>query len=498
MNWVLNGNSLKDFGIFKVNEKMATMNVNEILSFLKNLGVKEVVCAPGGRCRDLLNAFVRDSSFNVTTVYDERTAGFYALGLSFNSPTVVLTTSGTAVTELTSSVAEAFYQKDSKLIALTADRPLILRHTGAPQSLNQHEVFKNFTRSFVDLFKDTSPLKSVERSFPMHINVCLDEPNPSKQTNSLKNYGPLLVVSELNVLEQKQVKNSLKDYDGALALELLSNLKESDFPKAKIIKYAEPFLISSNLNSFTFVVRLGGVPVFKPWRDIKNIKTYYWSEASEFPGGVDVEAFKLDELKNLLLDKEKPQNLSNEIIDFVNKVNGIIKRHPSSEVGMLNRLSKHIENDDEVFLGNSLPIREWEYVQNKNYKIYGQRGVNGIDGSLAFALGRLNPSKTNWIILGDLTSLYNFNDFQLIEKFLKRNIRIVVVNNYGGQIFRQVIKERTDSFLNSHQKSFKDISNFWELNYFNNEFKFSDQKILLEINPDNASSNSFWKSLNSL
>ena len=143
------------------------MKIEEILNFLKDLQVREVVCAPGGRCKELLQAFLKDRDFNVTTVYDERTAGFYALGLSFHSPAVVLTTSGTAVTELTSSMAEAFHQKDSKLIALTADRPLKLRNTGAPQSLNQYEIFKNFTRAFVDLTGDSSMGDSSTRDSSM-------------------------------------------------------------------------------------------------------------------------------------------------------------------------------------------------------------------------------------------------------------------------------------------------------------------------------------------
>jgi 2-succinyl-5-enolpyruvyl-6-hydroxy-3-cyclohexene-1-carboxylate synthase len=474
------------------------MKVEGILDFLKQVGVTDVVCAPGGRCKELLQAFLKDKAFKVTTAYDERTAGFYALGLSFKRPTVVLTTSGTAVTELSSAMAEAYYQKDSKLIALTADRPISLRHTGAPQSLNQFEVFKNFSRSFIDLEENETPLKSFKISYPAHINVCLDEPNPLKSLTGSKAYGPLIIASELNEGEQKKIKEALKDYDGALVLEPLSNLKKDDFPKAKLISFAEPFLNSFGLSSFDFVVRLGGVPVLKSWREIDDLKTFYWGEASYFPGGVGVEEKSLSEIKDLLACPKELNSLEKDVVKFSNKVFETLNKYPDSEASLLNKLSLHINEEDEVFIGNSLPIREWDYVQNKNYKIFGQRGVNGIDGSLAFAMGRLNQEKTSWIIVGDLTFLYNFNDLQLLEDLPNRNIRIVVVNNFGGQIFSRVIKDQTEAFLNSHQKSFSKIAEFWGLSYSQNTFVFNEEQMLLELNPNAESSNAFWNEIGKL
>jgi len=472
------------------------MNVAEILKFLKKQGVKNIVCAPGGRCKELLQAFVNDSDFIVTTLYDERSASFFALGLSIESPTVVLTTSGTAVTELSSAMAEAYYQKHSKLIALTADRPLALRGSGAPQSLNQFNVFRNFTNTFIDLTKSTKILIELEVKYPLHLNVCLDEPNPSKVVVSKDRYGSLVVVSELTANEQKLVKENLKEYDGALVLESLSNLRAEDFPKAKVIGYSESFIIKKGLNAFSSIVRLGGVPVFKAWREInEDIDAYYWSEASDFSGGEGVKPFNIIDIFKFFNTKMLSKNLDSEIQKHKDFVRGLIKKYENSEVSFLNRLSKFIAPEDEVFIGNSMPIREWEFVENKNYKIFGQRGVNGIDGSLALALGRMDPKKVNWIILGDLTTMYNFNDFQLLEKFKDRKIRVVVINNYGGQIFKRVIKKDTEYFLNSHNKSFKAIAEFWSLGYLRNDFSVVEDKVLMELTPNKEESDSFWKDL---
>ena len=474
------------------------MNINNILDYFRDIGVKEVVCAPGARCKELLNAFVRDKDFNVTTVYDERTAGFYALGLSFKNPTVVLTTSGTAVTELSSSMAEAFYQKDSKLIALTSDRPFELRNTGAPQSLDQSDVYKNFARTFVDLVTDEKPLMSINPVYPMHINVCLDEPNPIKNEKDRKDFGFLVVVSELNDNEQKLVKEALSDYSGALVLEPLSNLSENDFPEANTIRYSESFVMKFGLDSFSKIIRLGGVPVFKPWREVKGKDTYYWSDASKFPGGIGIKSLSLSNIKNMVNTIKINDELQKLIEEHIKSIEQLISNHSDSEVSLLSRLSKSISPNDQVFIGNSLPIREWDYVERKNLNTFGQRGVNGIDGSLAFALGKLDSDKTNWIILGDLTTLYNFSDFQLLDKLSKCNIRIVVVNNHGGQIFSKVIKENVEPFLNSHQKSFKQIAEFWGLNYQVNEFDFKSERVFLELLPNKESSESFWKGLSSI
>ncbi len=491
------------------------MKIVELLIFFKELGVKHVVCSPGGRCRDLLLAFSKSEDFSVTTLYDERSSGFYALGRSIKEPTLVLTTSGTAATELFSAMAESYHQKNSKIIALTADRPVELRGTGAPQTIDQKKLFERFAKISVDLTHDISDLKDTVKKtksdalYPMHINVCLKEPNPLKVETSDLNCGPLVIVSELDKDSRTKIKEALKDYRGALVLEPLSNLKSSDFPKAMYLPFAESFITSKSLDSFTSIYRLGGVPVLKAWREVERFKSFYWSEVTSFSGGLGVKPLSLSEIKDQLAQELKICGdidiTKKDISEYSNKVFKLIDKYSNSEVSLLNKLSKVIEKDDEVFVGNSLPIREWDFVQNKDYKIYGQRGVNGIDGSLAFALGRLSSDKVNWIVLGDLTSLYNFNDFQILEHIKNTNVRIVVVNNGGGQIFSKVIKKDSDLFLNAHTKSFQNIADFWDLNYVNglkgiekslDSKTYSNQRpTLIELKPDSLESESFWKEL---
>jgi 2-succinyl-5-enolpyruvyl-6-hydroxy-3-cyclohexene-1-carboxylate synthase len=114
-------------------------------------GVTDAVVCPGSRSSPLALALERDARIRLWVRLDERSAGFFALGLGLESgrPAVVLTTSGTAAAELHAAVVEA-HQARVPLICCTADRPPELHHVGAPQSIEQAELFRGAVRWFVD------------------------------------------------------------------------------------------------------------------------------------------------------------------------------------------------------------------------------------------------------------------------------------------------------------------------------------------------------------
>lgn len=91
---------------------------------LDSYGVKRVVASPGSRCFPLLTAFVRNKNLKVTTVVDERSAGFIALGIAATSqlPVAILCTSGSALLNYGPALSEAYY-RNIPIIAITADRP---------------------------------------------------------------------------------------------------------------------------------------------------------------------------------------------------------------------------------------------------------------------------------------------------------------------------------------------------------------------------------------
>lgn len=105
-------------------------------------GITDAVVCPGSRSTPLTSALHARAQMRLHVRLDERSAGFFALGLAaaLAHPVVVCTTSGTAAAELHASVVEAHHAR-VPLVVCTADRPPELHHVGAPQTIEQDALF---------------------------------------------------------------------------------------------------------------------------------------------------------------------------------------------------------------------------------------------------------------------------------------------------------------------------------------------------------------------
>jgi 2-succinyl-5-enolpyruvyl-6-hydroxy-3-cyclohexene-1-carboxylate synthase len=114
-------------------------------------GLTEAVVAPGSRSSPLAVALLADGRLRVHVRLDERSAGFFAIGLALGSgrPVVVLVTSGTAAAELHPAVVEADLA-GVPLVVCTADRPPELRDVGAAQTIDQQHLYGRAVRFFAD------------------------------------------------------------------------------------------------------------------------------------------------------------------------------------------------------------------------------------------------------------------------------------------------------------------------------------------------------------
>jgi 2-succinyl-5-enolpyruvyl-6-hydroxy-3-cyclohexene-1-carboxylate synthase len=161
-------------------------------------GVTDAVACPGSRSTPVLVALAEAAergSLRLHMLLDERSAGFFALGLALASPlglpAVVVTTSGTASAELHPAVLEA-HHSGVPLLAVTADRPPELQGSGAPQTIHQPGLFGDAVRweaspGVAELaaagwwrsFASRSVLEArggAHRAGPVHLNLAFREP----------------------------------------------------------------------------------------------------------------------------------------------------------------------------------------------------------------------------------------------------------------------------------------------------------------------------------
>ena len=179
---------------FEFDEATANQIVaGTIVDELHRCGVCFVTISPGSRSSALALAFFEHPGIESHVILDERSAGFFALGLAkaHGSPVAILTTSGTATAELTPAVTEASLSA-VPLILITADRPMELYRSGSPQTIDQSVLYSGSLRDrrLIDAGAPGSwsrlrsvVAKSVLQAMglcstkgPVHLNVSFREP----------------------------------------------------------------------------------------------------------------------------------------------------------------------------------------------------------------------------------------------------------------------------------------------------------------------------------
>jgi len=220
------------------------------------------------------------------------------------------------------------------------------------------------------------------------------------------------------------------------------------------------------------VLRLGGVPALRLWRDLDRGTVPVFS-VSRGPfrgmsrGGLIHGAIGevLDSLRSSPVARDL-EPVRERDRAFTDRVDGILATEPRSEPALVRELSRVIPSDAHVYLGNSLPIREWDLFADRapNRRVVrASRGANGIDGQLSTFLGLSDAAAENWAILGDLTVLYDLAAPWVVPQLGGRRLRIVVVNNRGGRIFGRLFEH--PAFLNEHAISFDNWARMWNLDH---------------------------------
>ncbi|HYG55830.1 MAG TPA: thiamine pyrophosphate-binding protein [Burkholderiales bacterium] len=464
-----------------------------VIGAVRAAGAREFCVCAGSRNAPLL-AVLGKSDARLFSFVDERSAAFFALGRMklHGQPVAVVTTSGTAVAELLPAAIEGYYS-GLPLILITADRPARFRGTGAPQSIEQVGIFGGYA---------STSLEAWDHGRPLHLNVELEEygveMGPGPEPPALPRGGraearptfeaaalpphsrPLVVIGGLAERHRAFVKSRVRG--AAVYAEPLSGLREDrDLPLIPSER-----MLARGL--FDVVVRVGNVPTLRFWRDLESmdLPVVHFSDLP-FSGLTRGEVHPIEALPEIS-GEPLPRT------DFEERFAEILADEPQSELAMIRRLSEELPRNARVYLGNSLPIREWDLAatrEPRGFVYEANRGANGIDGQLSTFLGWCAPGAENVCVVGDLTAIYDLGA-PWIAPQLDASFRIVVVNNGGGRIFGRVASLRAlDPELrariieNEHSFSFEQWAKMWDID-------------VTELRPDAAASARAWERYDAL
>ena len=114
----------------------------------------------------------------------------------------------------------------------------------------------------------------------------------------------------------------------------------------------------------------------------------------------------------------------------------------------IRELQEHIPEDGQIFVANSMTIRDFDYFWfsgESKAVLYGNRGVNGIDGTISTALGLATNGKPTYLVTGDLSLFHDLNGLA-VAKTHNINLTIILHNNDGGGIFEYLPQKGTKHF----------------------------------------------------
>lgn len=496
-------------------------------------GISEFVVCGGARNAALLEVLARaESAGKVKTWrhFEERGAGFFALGrtMATGKPCAVVTTSGTAAAELLPAAIEAFYQA-RPLVFLTADRPAAFRHSGAPQTIDQTELFGTHAVSI--------PVEDWNGRSPLHWNIELDEEftPANEEWNDLapgewhaKDTPPavaglarwlredayrgfVVLIGGLEPDEREEVFHFCRDFGAPVIAEATSGLREA--LAALAIHDADRVLAAQPPGK---ILRLGDVPSGRFWRDLESLTdTEVWSVCRNGLPGLarfsQVTSGRIDRILRALGDVESVDDALDLLIGASARaaaLDELLEAYPDSEPGLVRAISHYACIGSGVFLGNSLPIREWNQFAQWTRPVTdmrANRGANGIDGQISSWLGWTADRENAWSIVGDLTALYDLAAPALLPQVENAGRVLAVINNRGGRIFERLPRLQTmhgsaaESLIQPHQADFSGLASLWGMRHLRirtaddlDELSTEGPPLLLEIIPDEKQTARFW------
>jgi len=497
-------------------------------------GIREFVICGGARNAALIEALARAEAAGHARLwrhFEERGAGFFALGrtLATGLPCAVATTSGTAAAELLPAMIEARYQS-RPLVALTADRPATHRGRGTPQAIDQLHLFGGCAfDGGLDAWDGLGPLHwnlGFEETFetgneffqdlrPGVFDAGWGAPDVAALARWLRGgpaEGIAVMLGGLEPSEREEVFHFCRELGAPVAAEATSGLREA--LQGLVLHDADRVL---RAHAPRKILRLGDVPSGRFWRDLETMTgTEVWSVCRNGLPGLAREAKVTRGPADRVIRALGAIDPAGDALDLLesnatraDRITELLERHPDSEASMVRMLSNYASLGSGVFLGNSLPIREWNlFAQSRRpvMNVRANRGANGIDGQLATWLGWSADSAASWAVVGDLTALYDIASPLMLHQIVAEGRVLVVIHNRGGRIFDRLPRLRgmspraIECLTQPHDADLSVLARFWGMDHLRvataDEFDRFDPAaagaVLLELAPDADQTAAFW------
>lgn len=460
---------------------------------LVRCGVTDACTSPGSRCTPLVLALARERRLRAHSHIDERSAGFFAIGLAkaTDRPVAITCTSGTAAANLLPAVIEA-HEARVPLIVLTADRPPELRDVGAGQTIDQVKLYGDAVRWFVEVgTHDAEPARvrwirglacraywtaTGDRPGPVHLNWPLREPlipdeappppEPGRpagrpwiaraprsfqtaQALELPGGARGVVVAGRH---DRGLGSEIRAFAARVGYPLLADpLSGARSGPAAIAHYDALLRTATGFDPEPqIVIRVGDLPTSKPlraWlgahartRQIAIAADGAWQDPDNVVGELLVAE------PRMLLGPARPGPAPADWLEAwrsadlraetaIDEVLG----DGLSEPAVARTLGRRLDATATLFVAASMPIRDVESfwpVRDDGPRVLANRGANGIDGTIssAFGVAAAGGRGPVVVLIGDVALAHDIGGM-LAASRLGLSLTVVLLDNGGGGIF---------------------------------------------------------------
>jgi 2-succinyl-5-enolpyruvyl-6-hydroxy-3-cyclohexene-1-carboxylate synthase len=351
---------------------------------------------------------------------------------------------------------------------------------GLPQKNNESLKNHLFTA-----FQHSSGLKFEEPPGPVHLNFPFDEPllsenvcdinSPSFTFENNKKYDkifsipiltnsiqPLIIVGPMEGNHhQKELIQLAEKIKAPILADALSQLRFGSASKIVLANY-DYFLRYKEIIP-DLIIRFGRKPTSKVlnqlldnWKD-RTILIDAWRQFNDdCPQFIQstIEAYCQYQIENC--DWKGGEEWQNQLLAWEKQVSKFLLQESVYSEGTIAKCCvESIDDGGELFIGNSMPIRDvdmFTLTSLKKIDTYSNRGASGIDGVISSALGMSHNSenKNALLLIGDVSFYHDMNG--LLASRYEVNLTIVVINNGGGGIF---------SFLPIAESGVESFSQYW-------------------------------------